>query len=86
MRYAESRQQTPNDSTLMAKLATTDGHAWGALKAFLRDHLPEQLDDRETIAYHLVRKALDRLIGPQNQAWESYRHPTRNTTYVRKRG
>jgi hypothetical protein len=55
------------------------------LKAVLRDNLPEELDDRDTVAYYLVRKALDRLIGPQNQAWESYRHPTRNTTYVRRR-
>jgi hypothetical protein len=75
-----------NDTALLAKLASVEGLAWGALKAFLLDHLPEQLDDRNTIAYHLVRKALDRLVGPQNQAWESYRHSTRNTTYVRKRG
>ncbi|GMW05349.1 MAG: hypothetical protein AMXMBFR8_01460 [Nevskiales bacterium] len=74
-----------NNSAAMAKLASTDGLAWGALKAFLLDSLPEELDDRDTVAYHLVSKALDRLFGPQNQAWESYRHPTRNTAYVRKR-
>lgn len=73
-----------SDANLMSKLASADGVAWGALKAFLLEHLPEELDDRDTIAYHLVRKALDRLVGPQNQDWESYRHPTRNTTYVRK--
>lgn len=74
-----------NDTSLMSKLDSVDGIAWGALKAFLLDHLSAQLDDRDTIAYHLVRKALDRIVGPQNQAWESYRNPTRNTTYVRKR-
>ena len=74
-----------DDSATMSKIASTDGLAWGALKALLLNHLPEELDDRDTVAYHLVRKALDRLIGPQNQAWETYRHPTRNTTYVRKR-
>jgi DNA helicase HerA-like ATPase len=73
------------DASLISKLDSADGVAWGALKAFLLDHLSEQLDDRDTIAYHLVRKALDRIIGPQNQAWESYRNPARNTTYVRKR-
>ena len=73
------------DSATMSKIASTDGMAWGALKAFVLKHLPKELDDRDTVAYHLVRKALDRLIGPQNQAWETYRHPTRNTTYVRKR-
>lgn len=75
-----------NDSAQMAKIASAEGLAWGALKAFLLAHLPEQLDDRDNVAYRLVRKALDRVVGPQNQAWESYRHPTRNTTYVRKRG
>lgn len=75
-----------NDSAHMTKLASAEGLAWGALKAFLLTHLPEQLDDRDNVAYHLVRKALDRVVGPQNQAWESYRHPIRNTTYVRRRG
>lgn len=75
-----------NDSAQMTKIASAEGLAWGALKAFLLAHLPEQLDDRDNVAYRLVRKALDRVVGPQNQAWESYRHPTRNTTYVRKRG
>ncbi|HWQ39373.1 MAG TPA: hypothetical protein VNM24_12335, partial [Burkholderiales bacterium] len=73
------------DTNMMSKLQSADGVAWGALKAFLLNQLPDQLDDRDTIAYYLVRKALDRLIGPQNQAWESYRHPTRNTTYVRRK-
>lgn len=75
-----------NDAGVMAKLTSADGIAWGALKAFLLAQLPEELDDRDTIAYHLVRKALDRLLGPQNQGWESYRHTSRNTTYVKKRG
>jgi hypothetical protein len=73
------------DQNLMGKLASTDGVAWGAVKAFLLEHLPGELDDRDTVAYHLVRKAMDRLVGPQNTAWESYRHSTRGTTYVRKR-
>lgn len=74
-----------NDPNMAAKLSSTDGVAWGSLKAFLLSHLPEHLDDRETMAYHLVRKALDSIIGPQTEAWESYKHPTRNTTWVRRR-
>jgi len=38
-----------------------------------------------TIAFLLVKKALDHFYGPQEQGWEHYRHPTRNTGYVRKR-
>jgi len=75
-----------NDAATMAKLASAEGVAWGTLKALLLAHLPEQLDDRDTVAYNLVRKALDRLIGPQGEAWESYRLPPRNITYVKRRG
>lgn len=69
---------------LMDKIRSDFGGAWGSVKAFLLTELPEHLDDRDTIAYHLVRKAMDKLIGVQNQAWESYRNPARgNKTYVR---
>ncbi len=75
-----------NDASLMAKITSADGMAWGGVKAFLLEQLPRELDDRNNIAYRLVRKALDQLIGPQNQAWQSYKNPARNnTTYVRKR-
>jgi hypothetical protein len=31
-----------------------------------------------------VRKAMDEIVGPQNQAWESYKNPQRGyKTYVR---
>ena len=68
----------------MAKVRSDMGVAWGTLKAFLLGKLPQQMDDRDTIAYHMVRKAMDEIIGPQNQAWESYRNPQRgHKTYVR---
>jgi len=74
------------DQNLITRIGSPDGAAWGAVKAFLLMHLPEELDDRDTVAYHLVRKAMDRLIGPQSQAWESYKNATRNnTTYIRRR-
>lgn len=72
------------DGQMMARIRSEMGAAWGSVKAFLLGRLPEHLDDRDTIAYHLVRKAMDVLVGPQNQAWESYRNPQRgNKTYVR---
>ena len=71
----------------MERIRSEAGAAWGSLKAFLLQQLPEHLDDRDTIAYHLVRKAADEILGPQNQAWESYKNPTRgNKTYVRIKG
>ena len=73
------------DVKLMAKIESSEGAAWGSLKAFFLDHLPAHLDDRDTLAFRLVKKALVHFYGPQDQGWEQYRHPTRNTAYVRKR-
>lgn len=73
------------NSDLIAKIESTDGAAWGSIKAFFLDQLPEHLDDRDTLAFRLVKKALDDFYGPQDQGWEHYRHPDRNTAYVRKK-
>ena len=73
------------DAQLIAKIESTEGAAWGSIKAFFHRQLPAHLDDRDTLAYRLVKKALDHIYGPQDQGWEQYRHPTRNTAYVRKR-
>lgn len=70
-----------SDSDLMARVRGA-GAAWGSLKAFLLDRLPETLEDRDTIAYHLVAKALNEILGPQESAWYTYRNE-RKTTYVR---
>lgn len=73
------------DGKLTAKIESSEGAAWGSIKAFLAGQLPEHLDGRDDLAYRLVKKALDQIYGPQGQGWEQYRHPTRNTAYVRKR-
>jgi hypothetical protein len=73
------------DAKLMAKIESQEGVAWGTIKAFFMDHLPAHLDDKDNVAYRLVKKALVAFYGPQDQGWERYRHPTRNTAYVRKR-
>jgi hypothetical protein len=73
------------DTQLMGKIVSSEGAAWGSIKAFFLEHLPSHLDDRDQLAYLLVKKGMIRLFGEQNQAWESYRNPLKNyTTYVRK--
>lgn len=73
------------DAKLKAKIESSEGAAWGSLKAFFLDHLPAHLDDRDTLAFRLVKKALVDFYGPQDHGWEQYRHPVRNTAYVKKR-
>jgi DNA helicase HerA-like ATPase len=68
---------------LLSKIRGT-GVAWGSLKAFLLSKLPENLEDRDSIAYNLVPKALNQILGPQNEAWYAARNAERNnTTYIR---
>lgn len=74
-----------SEDRLIGKIESVDGAAWGTIKAFFLEKLPPQLDDRDTMAYRLVKKALDAIYGQQDHAWEQYKHPVRRTSYVRKK-
>jgi len=75
------------ETKLMAKIESSEGAAWGSIKAFFLEHLPDHLDDRDYLAYRLVKKAMDHFYGPQDQGWETYKNQAKNnTTYVRKKG
>ena len=64
-------------------LIENGGVAYGRIKAFLRERLPETLEDRDGLAYELVSKALNEILGAQDEDWHSYRNEHRNTTYVK---
>lgn len=70
------------DKNLMNKLRT-DGVAWGSLKWFLFEHLPDTLEDRDQRAYLLVPKACEAILGVRNIAWHDFRHPERGKTYIK---
>jgi len=75
------------EAKLLFKIESTDGVAWGSIKAFFLDHIPAHLDDRDNLAYRLVKKALTQIYGPQDQGWKTYRNPEKNnTTYVKTKG
>jgi len=74
-----------SEDKLKSKIESEEGAAWGSIKAFFLAKLPSQLDDRDNLAFQLVRKAMVDIYGTQNQAWEQYRHPVRNTAYVRRK-
>ncbi|MGE0543889.1 MAG: ATP-binding protein [Dehalococcoidia bacterium] len=59
-----------------------DGVAWGSLKAFFLEVLPASLDDRDYMAYQLVRMVLTRKYGHQGQDWVSFKSP-QGSTWVR---
>lgn len=59
------------------------GLAWGTIMSYLMQHLPEQLDDRNNIAYHLVRDAMNTIFGPQEEAWHSFKHESSGKYWVK---
>lgn len=77
-------QELRADMNLMSKIDSQDGAPWGAVKAFFYKHLPQHLDNRDDLAYRLVKKSLTHFYGPQDQGWEVFKNPS-NTTYVRRR-
>jgi hypothetical protein len=61
------------------------GIAWGKLKALILDRLPESMDDRDTVAYHLVpRVATEIAGGEQDTAWttEKRARGANQVTYI----
>ena len=75
------------DTNLMRKLESADGMPWFGVQKALMEALPEHIDDRQQLAYHLVPRALSEIFnGPQDQAWEGYNNPTTGKRWVRRKG
>lgn len=72
------------DEKLMKRISSEEGAAWGSIKAFFVQQLPPELDDREQLAYGLVREAMNRMYGKQGENWHAYKHTGRGgTMYVK---
>ena len=70
-----------SDAQLISEFES--GVTWGKLKALLKDSLPDSLDDKDTVAYHLVGSAVTQILGGgQNVAWKTERRGPRKTTYI----
>jgi hypothetical protein len=54
------------------------GIPWGALMRELLKELPDTLEDRDDVAYDLVPEALEHIIGPQNEAWHTFKRPSKD--------
>ncbi|MBU6460177.1 MAG: DUF87 domain-containing protein [Proteobacteria bacterium] len=81
---AKAVQDLRSDASLIAKIESADGAAWGSVKAFFLEHLPAHLDNRDDLAYRLVKKAVTDIYGVQDQGWETFRNAV-GKTYIRKK-
>jgi len=55
---------------------------WGVVLGRLRDALPIQLDGRDEIAFRLVVRAVNEIVGPQGSAWHTERKGPKSTTFI----
>ena len=61
------------------------GIPWGRVVGLLKEALPETMDDRDNVAYHLVPKAITEILGEREEAWRTERRGTRGTTFIVKK-
>lgn len=71
------------ESELAKHLEEGSAVAWGSLKAMLKETLSADLDDRDGMAYQLVKKTMETVYGSQNSAWHSYKDE-RGVTVLKK--
>jgi hypothetical protein len=69
------------DNEMMTRLKADRGVAWGSLRAYFIEHLPDSLENRDRVAYNLVAPALNEILGPQDTSWHAYRNES-GVTYV----
>ena len=59
---------------------------WRGVQEKLKEALPEHVSDRNNIAYKLVPKAMNTVVGKQNTAWKTEKRPSKTgngqTTWV----
>jgi hypothetical protein len=68
-------QSLKNDSSFVSKLET-HGVTWRGVLEEIKKRLPDLLSDRENIAYHNVRRALNHIFG--ENGWDTERRPSRS--------
>jgi len=70
------------DNDLMEKLRSDEGLAWGAMKAFYFERLPDLISDKDNEAYNMVLFTME-TFGPQDIAWETFPNPITGKKRIR---
>jgi hypothetical protein len=78
-------QALASDQKLINNLQNK-GVPWRGVQECLKEALPEQLEDRNEVAYKLVPKAMDIVFGEQNSAWKTEKRTSKSgqgqTTWI----
>ena len=74
-----------SDQQLLYKLQNY-GVPWRGVQERLKEAFPENIEDRNNIAYKLVPKAMDTIFGKQNTVWKTEKRPSKSgkgdTTWI----
>lgn len=62
----------------------SSGIPWGVVIGMLKDALPGNLTDRDSIAYNLVPQAMNEILGPKDEAWSTQRRGPKSTLFIVK--
>jgi len=81
--YKQRAIQTLRDDNRFRQSIEARGIPYGAVKGILKDALPDTLSDLDEFAYRLVPEAVSEVLeGPQGQAWDTERRPTKGGKQV----
>ncbi|HLK60723.1 MAG TPA: hypothetical protein VKU00_29440, partial [Chthonomonadaceae bacterium] len=69
--YKQQAIQALQANTKAMEQLKAQGILWSRIMFILRDALPSTLDERDDVAYQLVREALNHTLG--EQSWETFK-------------
>ena len=72
-----------NDDALIVSIKDEDGIPWRRVQETIKDSLPSNIDDRDSIAYKLTPLIMNEIFGSQSQRWESFAGGNNGSTYIR---
>ena len=65
---ARAIERLRSDNATKSKIQSKEGLPWGALLEVLKNGLPQQLDDRDRLAYELVPKTLNQIFASKGKS------------------
>ena len=64
------------DEAFLKKARSSNGTTWKAVGEALKEKLPVQIQDRDEVAFDMVRSALNEIFGLDR--WEAYKQPRKD--------
>jgi hypothetical protein len=80
----EEAIETLRKSVEFSEAMDGGGIPWGRVVGLLKEALSDTMDDRDSVAFNLVPKALTRILGEEGKTWRTERRGQKNTLFIVK--